>query len=1671
METLSLLGSVSTLASSVVELEITAEAEVPVLGSPEGPRPCGPSRNEDSVERTAQSKEKRLNVDQYEEEEFSGIGNIDLEMEQIFADMERIQKKVSEDLDAIVEESSLLSRAADGDDTLMDVFEDTDVEAAGLSLVDISSVIETRDSRPCNSDSSEDGDLRKEPGHLSSQNAEDLEALVLVAETSQSGPVSEDMDLAPAHGTISRGIVCCTQRPLPSDDSNHSCSTDRELLSFNGEDNSKVNGHQVATEPGHLAEVELPATEKMLSMSPTERLEKSNVGKKDILQMENDRLLIEKIKNYYETAEMTNDQFYLQRRESISFIPTGVVRDSILRFNYKMKHESIREIHGDKASGSVPRPCTASHASGPDSRLGHAEAPRPSGRQERGLPAEGTATPLCNGHGNSGESESETEFKSCAEIIKVWREMERAAHFCHEHEPWHGYAKAAKMNKGSAEHPDTGFSEPLLILEDSDLGSSADVASEPVDAGRNPPEEHRGPTASDDAGRGHRYCPGEDVSCGHAPCCVGHERPGIALCEDADSCLFQNSEKIINKVQVLAMMYSQRISRKKAPMQRRLWELAPETRAEPKQRKRRPVIKLARAQEEYQDSDTYDEVELLEPADPYGHLIIQGPTPVLYAQENTVLVSASKGTCDVSSPQLDDGRSGSPPRQPADPPVPSLAGQTARSPPSPGASGPPSLPAASPGSVLQSVTSLLSAFNAGCSSFTRFGFRPPSPPCLAPALPGPALLGVTAGQRPPLSPSPTSSGSQSPTSGPPGSRPLLPGPGAETQTLSSATSSRTQPPGSRCAVAARHTTCPPGVARSAPPSAQADSRARAPAPECSSPPRHDGQAGLEKRLPSPSPPSCADRWPSSACCRPAPEGPLVLITESPNRRIPGSSIAGGAAERASGAGRRAVYPPANPDGVPEPCLAARARAAESAPERSPADQPRTPAGEAPVPRYAGSLSCSSSDLCCSLPAWVSLRGRSPSPSAIRQLEQAMKPPKGGPAPGRVTHTAQPCPSLGPDAKLPQTPSGLAPCAASYRDQERPPSNPNPRADSLPPKRTASTPDSNPPSKGARECGVAHLLSAGLRLRSPSPFRQQNRSPALDCAVPKPHQELPTFTNQRPHSLQLCTATSAYPSASATALCPPPPAPPSPRAQPLPCRGRVNSLPSSSRPETAPAPSSGTGLGLRWLSSSPVGSWAPAAPAALPTEGTCASPFPAVSQRDPSGRASPRARRDSQPNSPARAVATVPASPQWDNTLSWSPPSPLCRNLWPESCPASPTHTSRDRCPSANTQTAGAPTSPCTGTKPSSTAGYPEPPLPSRPCPSPTPQSPAAIPSHEERSSCAAVRRSSVGPPSAAGVAPPASPIPAPGIQSLVRSQSAEAFSPASCSSPRVQSPVSACTVRGIRSPSPERFSSTATAPSPSSSPTGSRVGSPVSLYISICPQSPSWPLTPCPSPRLASPLTSPPTHSPGKWPNGSAPTNQQAGRSNTSCAGLQERSCCPSSGGCAWKSPDGPSCAAGLQSGALTSPETDVPYSAGRKAGLTAEEPEAATWPVAHELRAGYDAAADGEDAGPQSWQKTGPADWPVAGGPAESGAGAGDGGAGKRGRAVSPAGGPESGPSRERGGARASYSTTVNLQIGGGGRLATFSKAQVSLTQTFLPVTGQVLRRVTGGSGTSQAT
>ncbi|XP_030175177.1 pleckstrin homology domain-containing family G member 3 isoform X9 [Lynx canadensis] len=246
--------------------------------------------------------------------------------------------------------------------------------------------------------------------------------------------------------------------------------------------------------------------------------DRSSCKKKESALSTRDRLLLDKIKSYYENAEHHDAGFSIRRRESLSYIPKGLVRNSVSRFN------------------SLPRPDPE-----PTALLGHRRqvGSRPASWAMFDLPGPGQAS--------AGEPApiTDAEFRPSSEIVKIWEGMESPGESSH---------------KGPGQGQANGFDlhEPLFILEEHELGAiteeSATASPESASPTERPSPAHLARELKELVKELSGDVQGELV----APL---HPRI-VQLSHVMDG---RVSERVKNKVYQLARQYSLRIKSKSVP--------------------------------------------------------------------------------------------------------------------------------------------------------------------------------------------------------------------------------------------------------------------------------------------------------------------------------------------------------------------------------------------------------------------------------------------------------------------------------------------------------------------------------------------------------------------------------------------------------------------------------------------------------------------------------------------------------------------------------------------------------------------------------------------------------------------------------------------------------------------------------------------------------------------------------------------------------------------------------------------------------------------------------------------------------------------------------------------------------------------------------------------------
>ncbi|XP_037833772.1 pleckstrin homology domain-containing family G member 3 isoform X4 [Kryptolebias marmoratus] len=249
-----------------------------------------------------------------------------------------------------------------------------------------------------------------------------------------------------------------------------------------------------------------------------------------------DHLLIHKIRQYYEHAEHQDVNFSIKRRESLSYIPTGLVRQLSRQLNNNPP-EKVGPVHRKGLSRN--RPTSWSVFDLPGLEMNQKPVPPSSFQTKAGVADAFTA---------------EEKFRPSSEMLKVWEVMETE-------EDSREAKKAAeeKLNDSSldvtqnvsSDTSDVEFSkQPSLILEESEMSTASDLSS------TSPPASSAvegGPGQDSKPCRTHELQDDSHFSPNHLPKIINFR---TSIDEDQ---ILQDMGKMRNKVFQLARQYSQRI--------------------------------------------------------------------------------------------------------------------------------------------------------------------------------------------------------------------------------------------------------------------------------------------------------------------------------------------------------------------------------------------------------------------------------------------------------------------------------------------------------------------------------------------------------------------------------------------------------------------------------------------------------------------------------------------------------------------------------------------------------------------------------------------------------------------------------------------------------------------------------------------------------------------------------------------------------------------------------------------------------------------------------------------------------------------------------------------------------------------------------------------------------
>ncbi|KAL4656416.1 pleckstrin homology domain-containing family G member 3 isoform X1 [Arapaima gigas] len=377
-------------------------------------------------------------------------------------------------------------------------------------------------------------------------------------------------------------------------------------LSISTEAQEKVGRHP-STSSEQLQDPNTPVIDPTTLPPSTDNLfdvDRGSQRRRDSTLSKRDQLLIDKIRSYYEHAEHQDATFSLKRRESLTYIPVGLVRNLSSRLN---SIPNVEEATVDKRSTHDTRPPSWTVFNLPGLNSDHKDEVSES-KVETFQSTKSYAQEVCE------VSVGDEVFRPSSEMIKVWQDMENEMEF-------NGSSKEPKIQEVScssqslslrcAPSSSSQYSEPLMILEEPDLSTISEESStvSPLKG-----SECMG------AGSVQFDGPREDGRAPRAPI------PRIITLGPEGE---EDMEKMNNKVFQLARQYSQRIKNSRPMVRQRIKE------TESQFKKNLPSL-----QEERSDGDNKGKPTLTLSLNTYDEVILQelhspGPTHTSSPTHNT----------------------------------------------------------------------------------------------------------------------------------------------------------------------------------------------------------------------------------------------------------------------------------------------------------------------------------------------------------------------------------------------------------------------------------------------------------------------------------------------------------------------------------------------------------------------------------------------------------------------------------------------------------------------------------------------------------------------------------------------------------------------------------------------------------------------------------------------------------------------------------------------------------------------------------------------------------------------------------------------------------------------------------------------------------------------------
>ncbi|XP_050985538.1 uncharacterized protein plekhg2 [Labeo rohita] len=474
-----------------------------------------------------------------------------------------------------------------------------------------------------------------------SASPEELEKASSLLHTSKEVNQSGELTLPESsHTESSKPEMVTTTSEQGEKDTEDSVKNEEPHLSDNLDKTTDETACEAKSACAHIATtVKATDSSLVLKVEPEQKLTKS------------DKQIIEKIRSYYEAAEAGVEEGQTARRNSFSHIPAGLVKDSVSRFNVCIRQDSLVEsessrldcVETDAASSLLPTSDQVDHNFNPGESadtaipLAHSDV-----IQEQ--------KELLNSKTTDKKDKDVCEFNPCMEL---WKEKERTGQgsnnnlkvplskekSCGEHtDVSEKNDTSLNCTTSQVQHkhersqcdPDTSNLQTTETADTSlQCGSRTKVRMSSNGNLDSLPNQIK-------VGRWSRQ--GKVVTCSRTLYEAMEEVPDLGFFEGGpvNQCLVENSEKILNKVQMLARMYTAKASSMKVPLHQKktrvsrgAWAVEGKGSTSPKSRE----VQLHQGDIRILNQPT-EESSVSTPTEPFGHIILREKLSTKYHQEN-----------------------------------------------------------------------------------------------------------------------------------------------------------------------------------------------------------------------------------------------------------------------------------------------------------------------------------------------------------------------------------------------------------------------------------------------------------------------------------------------------------------------------------------------------------------------------------------------------------------------------------------------------------------------------------------------------------------------------------------------------------------------------------------------------------------------------------------------------------------------------------------------------------------------------------------------------------------------------------------------------------------------------------------------------------------------------